>query len=43
MAPTLFDVKKWRPTFTENHIKTFFGGHIKKGLHDLHDFVGENL
>jgi len=33
--PILFDFMKWRPTFAEKHMKTFFGGHPKKGLHDL--------
>jgi len=33
--PTLFDFKKWHPTFPEKHMKTFFGGLTKIGLHDL--------
>jgi len=32
---TLLDFKKWRPRFAENRMKTFFGGHTKKGFHDL--------
>jgi len=27
--------EKWRPAFAEMHMKTFFGGHIKKMFHDL--------
>jgi len=40
----LFDFKKWRPKFAENYRKTFFGGHTKKGLHDLRGraFVGKS-
>ena len=42
--PTLLDFKTWRPRFAENHMKTFFGGHNKKGLHDLRgrEFVGKS-
>jgi len=29
-CPTLFDFKKWRPTFAEKHMKIFVGGHTKK-------------
>jgi len=31
----LFEFKKWRLTFAEKHMKTFFSGaHIKKDFHD---------
>ena len=28
--PSLFDFKRWRPTFAEIQVKTFFGRHTKK-------------
>ena len=43
--PTLFDVKKWRATFTEKQTKTFFGEvTLKRGLYDLcgRKFVGKS-
>jgi len=38
----LLDLKKWRPRFAKKHMKTFIGGHTKKGLSDLcgREFVG---
>jgi len=42
--PTLFYFKTWRPRFAENHMKTFSGGHTKKGIHDPRgrEFVGKS-
>ena len=44
MAPNLAWLQKRRPSFAENHMKTFFGGHTTKGLHDLRgrEFVGKS-
>jgi len=43
MTPNVVWPRKWHPKFAENHMKTFFEGHTKRGLHDLcgRKFVGK--
>ena len=41
MAPNVVCLQKWRPTFAEKHMKTFFGEFTSKKI--FMTFVGENL